>query len=172
VAAKTVDPDSFVEVGDGTEGLLLVKGPGMMSAYLADEKRTADAIRDGWYATGDIALIDEHGFIRITDRLARFSKIAGEMVPHGRVEEALIAVEGVTGVCVVGIPDESRGERLVALYTGEAEAASLAAALSASALPKLWQPKPADLRRLADLPTLGTGKLDLRRAKAIAAGAG
>ena len=172
VAVKTVDPDSFAEVADGTEGLLLVKGPGMMSAYLADEKRTADAIRDGWYVTGDIALIDEHGFIRITDRLARFSKIAGEMVPHGRVEDALIAVEGVTGVCVVGIPDESRGERLVALYTGEAEASALAAALSASTLPKLWQPKPADLRRIGELPTLGTGKLDLRRAKAIAAGAG
>jgi acyl-[acyl-carrier-protein]-phospholipid O-acyltransferase/long-chain-fatty-acid--[acyl-carrier-protein] ligase len=69
-------------------------------------------------------------------------------------------------------PTSSRGERLVALYTGEAEASVLTAALQASELPKLWQPKPADLRRLTDLPTQGTGKLDLRRAKAIAAGAG
>lgn len=170
VATKTVDPETFAEVPDGTEGLLLVKGPGMMTGYLGDPARTEAAIRDGWYVTGDIAVIDEHGFIRITDRLARFSKIAGEMVPHGRVEEALIAVPGVTAVCVVGVPDESRGERLVALYTGEAEPAELSAALAASALPKLWQPKPADIRRIGELPTLGTGKLDLKRAKAIAAG--
>jgi acyl-[acyl-carrier-protein]-phospholipid O-acyltransferase/long-chain-fatty-acid--[acyl-carrier-protein] ligase len=171
VAVKTVDSETHAEVPDGTEGLLLVKGPGMMTGYLADEKRTAEAIRDGWYATGDIAVIDEHGFIRITDRLARFSKIAGEMVPHGRIEEALIAVTGVTAVCVVGAPDESRGERLVALYTGEAEPRALVAALAASPLPKLWQPKAADIRKIGELPTLGSGKLDLRRIRALAAGA-
>ena len=169
VAVKTVDPESFAELPDGAEGLLLVKGPGMMTGYLGDAARTAEAIRNGWYATGDIAVIDEHGFIRITDRLARFSKIAGEMVPHGRIEEVIFAVSGVVSVCVVGIPDASRGERLVALYTGEAEASALAAALAACALPKLWLPKPADLRRVAELPTLGTGKVDLRRVKDLAA---
>jgi acyl-[acyl-carrier-protein]-phospholipid O-acyltransferase/long-chain-fatty-acid--[acyl-carrier-protein] ligase len=172
VAVRTVDAESWTELPDGAEGLLLVKGPGMMTGYLADEKRTADAIRGGWYSTGDIAVIDEHGFIRITDRLARFSKIAGEMVPHGRIEAAVAAVPGVTAVCVVGIPDEARGERLVALYTGEAEPGAVAAALAASELPKLWQPKPTDIRHIGELPTLGTGKVDLRKAKAIAAGAG
>ncbi len=171
VAVKTVDPESWTELPDGAEGLLLVKGPGMMTGYLGDAARTADAIRDGWYSTGDIAVIDEHGFIRLTDRLARFSKIAGEMVPHGRIEEVIAAVPGVTAACVVGIPDETRGERLVVLYTGEAETATVAAALAASPLPKLWQPKPADIRRIGELPMLGTGKLDLRKARAIAAGA-
>ena len=53
-------------------------------------KCTAEVIRDGyWYNTGDIAEIDDDGFIKITGRLSRFSKIGGEMVPHGTVEEAL-----------------------------------------------------------------------------------
>lgn len=172
VAVKTVDPESYAELPDGAEGLLLVKGPGMMSGYLGDEKRTAEAIRDGWYATGDIAVIDEQGFIRITDRLARFSKIAGEMVPHGRIEETLVAVPGVAAVCVTGVPDEARGERLVALYTGEAEPSALLTALATSPLPKLWQPKATDIRKIGAMPTLGSGKLDLRRIRALAMGTG
>ena len=74
--------------------------------------------RDGWYVTGDIATIDEDGFIRITDRLSRFSKIAGEMVPHMKVEEEIQALldEGHTAT-VVSVPDDARGERLVAFYT-------------------------------------------------------
>ena len=60
-----------------------------MQGYLGRDDLTANAIRDGWYVTGDIGLLDEDGFLKITGRLSRFSKIGGEMVPHGRVEEAL-----------------------------------------------------------------------------------
>src|SRR5262249_23635565 len=63
------------------EGLLLLNGPNRMIGYFDDPDRTREVLRDGWYVTGDIACIDEAGFIRITDRLSRFSKIAGEMVP-------------------------------------------------------------------------------------------
>ena len=72
----------------GQEGLLLVKGPNRMLGYLGEPEKTAEVLRDGWYVTGDIATIDEGGFVRITDRLSRFSKIAGEMVPHMKIEEA------------------------------------------------------------------------------------
>lgn len=69
VAAKVVDPHT----GDGPlinrDGLLLVKGPNMMSGYLNDAARTSAVMRDGWYVTGDIARIDEDGFIFITDAL-------------------------------------------------------------------------------------------------------
>ena len=72
-----------------TPGMVLVKGPNVMRGYLGRDDLTAAALRDGWYVTGDIGLVDEDGFLKITGRLSRFSKIGGEMVPHGRVEEAL-----------------------------------------------------------------------------------
>ncbi|MEQ1848110.1 MAG: AMP-binding protein, partial [Nitrospira sp.] len=89
VSVQIVDPDSYTPLPAGTPGMLLVKGPNVMNGYLGREDLTAQVIRDGWYITGDIATLDEEGFLTITDRLSRFSKIGGEMVPHGKVEEAL-----------------------------------------------------------------------------------
>ena len=67
----------------------MVKGPNVMKGYANRDDLTVEAIQDGWYVTGDIAHIDKEGFIYITGRLSRFSKIGGEMVPHLRVEEEL-----------------------------------------------------------------------------------
>jgi len=158
------------------EGLLLVKGANRMLGYLGQPERTAEAIVDGWYITGDVAAIDEEGFIRITDRLARFSKIGGEMVPHLKVEEAIYAIAGGHACAVTGIPDDQRGERLVALYTSpEIEPADLWQRLAETDLPRLWLPKRENICRVEALPVLGTGKLDLRGVKAkaleLAAGA-
>ena len=77
--------------------MLLVKGPNVMKGYLGDPARTAEVMRDGWYVTGDIAVIDADGFLRLVDRLGRFSKIGGEMVPHIRVEEAIRSCIGTGG---------------------------------------------------------------------------
>ena len=76
-------------------------------------------MRHGWYVTGDIAAIDEDGFIRITDRLSRFSKIGGEMVPHMKVEEMINEVLGSPPPAVTALPDEQRGEKLVVFYAQE-----------------------------------------------------
>jgi acyl-[acyl-carrier-protein]-phospholipid O-acyltransferase/long-chain-fatty-acid--[acyl-carrier-protein] ligase len=89
VVAKIVDRETGVLLPSEQEGLLLVKGPNRMIGYWGQPEKTVEVLRDGWYVTGDIATIDEDGFIRITDRLSRFSKIGGEMVPHVRGEEAV-----------------------------------------------------------------------------------
>ncbi len=169
VAVKVVDAATGATLAPESEGLLLVKGPSRMMGYLNDPARTAAAMRDGWYETGDIASIDGNGFIRITDRLSRFSKIGGEMVPHGRVEDAVNTILGGSRCLVTSVADDRKGERLVVLYTGaDIAPPQLWTRLIASDLPNLWLPKPSDLHRVDELPVTGTGKLDLRRAREIA----
>ncbi len=163
VAVKVVDPATGEPLGPSQEGLLLVRGANRMLGYLGEAERTAEAIRDGWYSTGDIGRIDDEGFITITDRLSRFSKIGGEMVPHLRVEEAIYQIGGDFPCAVTGVPDEQRGERLVALYTRpDLSPDDLWRALSETDLPRLWLPKRENIYRVDVLPALGTGKTDLR----------
>jgi acyl-[acyl-carrier-protein]-phospholipid O-acyltransferase / long-chain-fatty-acid--[acyl-carrier-protein] ligase len=169
VAVRVVDPDTQEPLPPNQAGLLLVKGSNRMAGYLGQPERTAEVIRDGWYVTGDIATVDDDGFVRITDRLSRFSKVAGEMVPHIRLEEALSEFLGDAPCAVTGIPDEQRGERLVALYTHpDVTPRELWERLSRTEMPPLWIPKPENIHRVEQLPLLGTGKLDLRGVKAKA----
>lgn len=169
VSARIVDPETGALREVNQEGLLLVRGANRMIGYLGQPEKTADAFMDGWYKTGDIAVMDEDGFVRITDRLARFSKIGGEMVPHGKIEETVFAmVEGIACV-VTGVPDERRGERLAMLYVSSTlEPAEIWKKLGETELPKLWIPKLTSIHRVEELPTLGTGKLDLRRVRVLA----
>ena len=169
VAARIVDPATFEPLAPNREGLLLVKGSNRMLGYLHQPERTAEVFRNGWYITGDVALMDDEGFIRITDRLSRFSKIAGEMVPHLKIEDALCEVLGDCPCVVTAISDDHRGERLVALYVNpELTPADLWQRLAATSLPRLWLPKCENLYRVEALPQFGTGKLDLRGVKALA----
>ncbi|HLY17540.1 MAG TPA: acyl-[ACP]--phospholipid O-acyltransferase [Bryobacteraceae bacterium] len=168
VAAQVVDPVTFAALGPNQPGLLLVKGSNRMLGYLGEPERTTEALHEGWYVTGDIASIDDEGFIRITDRLSRFSKIAGEMVPHLRIEDAIADVLGGASCAVTAVADDRRGERLAALYVHESDPAELWRKLSETDLPRLWIPKRENLYRVEALPQLGTGKLDLRALKARA----
>ena len=169
VAAMIVDRDTGSGPLVDQEGLLLVKGPNLMKGYLDAPEKTAEVIRGGWYVTGDIARIDDDGFIFITDRLSRFSKIGGEMVPHVRIEEAINAILGEACSVVTAVPDPARGERLIAFYTrGDVPAETLWEKLSAMELPKLWIPRRDNLLPIEAIPTLGTGKVDLRRVKDMA----
>jgi len=175
VAARIVDPVSYAPFPPNTEGLLLVKGSNRMLGYLNQPGRTAEVLRDGWYITGDIALLDDEGFLHITDRLARFSKIGGEMVPHLKLEEAILGIAGDAQCVVTGIPDEARGERLVVLYVHDTLLpVDLYQRLSETDLPRLWVPKRENFYAVEALPQLGTGKLDLRgvrnRAQELAGG--
>lgn len=169
VAARVVDRETGRPVAAGTEGLLLVKGDNLMLGYLNAPEKTREVLRDGWYVTGDIASIDEDGFIRLTDRLSRFSKIAGEMVPHVKIEETLAHILGDSPCVVTAIPDESKGERLVAFHTSKSVLPeTLWLRLCESNLPKLWIPKRENLYYLGAIPLLGTGKVDLKKVRALA----
>jgi len=169
VAAKIVDQDTGEDLGIDREGLLLVRGASLMIGYLNQPERTAEAMRNGWYATGDIAKIDNDGFIFITDRLSRFSKIGGEMVPHVRVEDAINAIFWESACVVTAIPDAAKGERLVAFYARpDVAPEQVWEGLCATDLPRLWLPRRDNLVPLDAIPTLGTGKVDLRRIKQLA----
>ncbi|HXA76708.1 MAG TPA: AMP-binding protein, partial [Candidatus Acidoferrales bacterium] len=171
VTAKVTDLDTGVELSSGKPGMLWIKGPNVMQGYLGKPELTAQVIKDGWYVTGDIAMIDEEGFIQITGRESRFSKIGGEMVPHIKVEERLHELAGVTDqrFVVTGVPDGKKGERLVVLHTlPPAELQSVLERIGESGLPNLWTPRPNQFLFVEELPHLGTGKLDLRRIREMA----
>jgi len=170
IVLRTVDPETQAAQPLNQPGLLLVRGPNVMQGYLNRPEKTAEVLQNGWYNTGDIATIDEDGFVRITDRLSRFSKIGGEMVPHIKIEEKLqeIAAAPEQVFVVTAVPDERKGERLIVLHTLGGEALKECLARFAEAdLPALWKPRPDQFRRIEALPYLGTGKLDLRRVKEL-----
>jgi acyl-[acyl-carrier-protein]-phospholipid O-acyltransferase/long-chain-fatty-acid--[acyl-carrier-protein] ligase len=175
VSARIVDVESGEDLPVGQSGMLLIAGPNVMKGYLKDPQKTAEVMRDGWYVTGDIARLDEDGFIHITDRQSRFSKIGGEMVPHGRVEEELLRQLGTSDadqlpLAVTAIPDPRKGERLVVVHGPALEKtpAQLCEGLRAAGLPNLFIPGQDSFVQIDELPVLGTGKLDLKRIKQIA----
>lgn len=171
MTVKIVDPDTHQPLSNNQPGLLLVRGPNVMRGYLGKPEKTADVLRDGWYNTGDIATVDEDGFLRVTDRLSRFSKIGGEMVPHIKVEDLLQEFAGATEqtFVVTAVPDEKKGERLIVLHTlTEQQLEDVLEKLSKSDLPALWRPRPDQFVHIETLPYLGTGKLDLRKARELA----
>ncbi|HEV2352082.1 MAG TPA: acyl-[ACP]--phospholipid O-acyltransferase [Terriglobia bacterium] len=172
ITVRVVSQETFKELGPDESGMLLVKGPSVMMGYLGEPEKTRQVVvEDGWYVTGDIARIDEDGFITITDRLSRFSKIAGEMVPHIQVEDALQKALGATEpkLVVTSVPDEQKGEKLVVLHTDlGASVDDLLKRLRESTLPKLWLPRKENFFLVQVLPMLGTGKLDLHQIKEIA----
>jgi acyl-[acyl-carrier-protein]-phospholipid O-acyltransferase/long-chain-fatty-acid--[acyl-carrier-protein] ligase len=165
MSVRIVSPETGALLPIGEAGLLLLHGPNVMRGYLGNPQKTAEVVRDGWYNTGDIAALDEDGFLEIRDRLSRFSKIGGEMVPHIKIEEKLHEIAGVTEqtFAVTGVPDESKGERLVVLHTAiESKLKDIQEKLGTAGLPNLWVPRVNQFYRVEKIPVLGTGKMDLR----------
>ncbi len=170
--SRVVDPDTFADLPAGQPGLLLVKGPSVMRGYLHNPEKTAEVLQDGWYNTGDIVRIDDDGFLTITDRLTRFSKLAGEMVSHSAVEQALHDTLPCSPdqLAVTGVSDEKKGERLLVVYCRSlGDPASFQAKVRSAPIPNLWKPDTNAWIPVDHLPTLGTGKLDLKALKDLAA---
>jgi acyl-[acyl-carrier-protein]-phospholipid O-acyltransferase/long-chain-fatty-acid--[acyl-carrier-protein] ligase len=174
VSAKTVHLETGEELSAGQEGMLLVTGPNVMKGYLHREKETAAVMRDGWYVTGDVALIDEDGFIKITGRESRFSKIGGEMVPHIAIEEAMNRIVGASEeegpkCAVTAVPDPKKGERLIVIHTRlDKTPGEICKALSESGFSNLFIPDGEAFLEVKELPVLGSGKLDLKGVKQVA----
>ena len=171
IQTRVVDPETGAPRTTGEEGLLHVKGPNVMTGYLNNPEKTADVLRDGWYNTGDIVKIDPDGFITITDRLTRFSKLAGEMVSHSAVEEALHRAVGCSPdqLAVTGVSDPKKGERLVVIHRRDLGSPEhFREAVRSLDIPNLWKPDTRAWIPVDELPTLGTGKLDLKGLKRIA----
>lgn len=177
ISARIVSPDDGVtDLPDGDDGMLLISGPNVMQGYANQAELTGKAIKDGWYSTGDIAHVDNQGFIHITGRQSRFSKIGGEMVPHIRVEEEIAKCfqEGEDDdeirVCVTAVPCEKKGERLVVLHRpSDTQPENVREKLREAGLPNLFIPSADSFYQVNEVPLLGTGKMDLKRAKELAA---
>lgn len=173
VRARAVDLDTQEVLPAGAEGMLEVTGPNVMLGYYNRPEKTAEVMHDGWYVTGDVGLVDEDGYIHITGRLSRFSKLGGEMVPHLKIEEALARAIGTAEdeltVAVTSVPDARKGERLVVLHKPLSKSPSeLCRALAEEGLPRLWIPGQDSFLEVEELPLLGTGKVDLKQLRGIA----
>ncbi len=175
LAIRVTDPGTDEELPIDRTGIIWFKGPNVFRGYLNDPKKTAEVIRDGWFRTGDVGRVDDDGFLHIEGRISRFSKIAGEMVPHETVEAAINKVLGLDNeterrIAVVGVPDEQKGEAIVLLSTlagptVEQECIDLRYKLLDEGLPSLWCPKV--ILPVKEIPVLASGKLDIKGCEAL-----
>ncbi|MBE6380209.1 MAG: hypothetical protein E7047_04700 [Lentisphaerae bacterium] len=172
IAVRIIDPESGEELGENEQGLLYCKGASVMLGYLDDEEATRKAITpDGYYNTNDIATVDRNGCIRIVGRMTRFSKIAGEMVPHEMIERRMEELAHLDNmVAVAGRPDERKGEQLVVFYDRSAEfdKSELLKKMRESGLPNLWIPRADAFFAVEAIPMLGNGKKDLKKIQQMA----
>jgi acyl-[acyl-carrier-protein]-phospholipid O-acyltransferase / long-chain-fatty-acid--[acyl-carrier-protein] ligase len=153
-------------------GRLWVRGPNIMRGYLNPEANEKFLAGGGWYDTGDIANVDEDGFLHILGRLKRFAKVSGEMVSLTAAEEALAGAFPQYGlrfqIAVLARPDADRGEALVAVSNDQKlQLDEIRAAIKAKGLSNLYVPK--ELKYVRDIPKLGTGKVNHRELQKVIA---
>jgi acyl-[acyl-carrier-protein]-phospholipid O-acyltransferase/long-chain-fatty-acid--[acyl-carrier-protein] ligase len=151
--------DARLEPVEGIRGggKLVIRGPNVMAGYLTEAG--IEAMKDGWYDTGDIVSLDEEGWVRILGRAKRFAKIGGEMVSLAAVEELAAGAWPESRHAVVTLVDPKKGERLVLMTDRQdAEASTLLAHIKALGAPELAAPR--KIIRVNELPVLGSGKID------------
>jgi malonyl-CoA/methylmalonyl-CoA synthetase len=147
---------------DETFGEVAVRGPNLFSGYLNRPDATAEAMRDGWFLTGDLATRSDDGYLRIVGRRSiDLIKSGGYKVGAGEVETALLGHPGVDEVAVVGAPDPDLGERIVAfVVTGNGGSPPAAEELVDHVASELAPHKrPREVRFVDSLPRNAMGKL-------------
>jgi O-succinylbenzoic acid--CoA ligase len=139
------------------DGQVLVSGPVLFDGYDGEPDRTAEVLRDGWFRTADLGLLDDDGRLHVTGRVDDMVISGGVKVPAGAVERMLAEHPAVDRAAVVGVPDPEWGERVVAVVETRDGAVTLDE-LRDLVTPRQWAPR----RMLAvhDLPLLANGKLD------------
>ncbi len=162
--ARLTDPDSGEVLPFNSVGILNLKGPNIFKGYLNQPEENAKRLRDGWLLTGDLASLDDDGFVYIKGRLSRFSKIGGEMVPHAGVEDSIVKVLGLQDsevplIAIGSRVDEAKGEALVLLSAVDIDMPKLRRLLTEAGLPNLWIPK--HVVKVDSIPILGSGKMNL-----------
>jgi acyl-[acyl-carrier-protein]-phospholipid O-acyltransferase/long-chain-fatty-acid--[acyl-carrier-protein] ligase len=169
---RIVDPVSMEPLATNQDGLILIGGVQVMKGYLNDPERTSEAVveLDGqrWYKTGDKGHLDDDGFLTIVDRYSRFAKLGGEMISLSAVEEQVRHAIGEPELelCAVNLPDAKKGERVVLLLEQGQDADAVRAKLLAADISPLLIP--AEIRSVAAVPKLGSGKTDFAAAKQLA----
>jgi len=169
--ACVISPETKQMLPIGEEGLLCLKGANVFGGYLDMPEENKSKFKDGWLVTGDIAKLDTDGFIYIKGRLSRFSKIAGEMVPHTSIEDEIIKILNLQdsetlAVAIAAREDENKGECLVLVSTLDIDMQELRKKLSGSGMSNLWIPRV--IKKVDKIPVLGTGKLDIAAVQKIA----
>ncbi len=169
-AIRITHPETGAPLSLHDTGMLWIKGANIFSGYLNDPVRSAEVLHDGWFRTGDLARMDDDGFLFIEGRLSRFSKIGGEMVPHETLESAIsetmeIDPSGDRKIAIGAVPDEVKGEAIILLTTVPIDATVLRKKLSDAGIPNLWIPK--TISQIEKIPILSTGKLDLAGVKEL-----
>jgi long-chain acyl-CoA synthetase len=166
-AAKIVsrdDPEAEVEPGE--EGELAVRGPQVFRGYWKRPEETAAVLRDGWFHTGDVAVMDERGFFSIVDRIKELIITGGFNVSPSEVEEAVLALEGVADAAAVGLPDPHSGEKVVVAVVMHPGAQFDAARMRASLRDGLAAYKvPREIVQLDELPRNLIGKVLRKKVK-------
>jgi len=165
IECKTINPETRCDQSLGKSGLLCFRGPNIFNGYLDEIEKTNEVLTDdGWLITGDLGYIDHEGFLYIEGRLSRFSKIGGEMVPHGTVEDEVRKIldpnrDENFGLVIIGQPDESKGEQLILVIDKEINFPELRKKLTLKGIPNLWIPK--KVKKIQEIPVLPTGKTDI-----------
>ncbi len=175
IAIKITSPATEQDIPIDQQGIIWFKGSNVFPGYLNEPKKSAEVLQDDWFRTGDVGRIDDDGFLYIEGRISRFSKIAGEMVPHEAIEAAVNKVLGLDGeserrIAVVGVPDEQKGEAILLLSTIsgqslEQECIDLRYKLLDEGLSSLWCPR--TILPVTEIPVLASGKLDIKGCEAL-----
>ncbi|MEM6886282.1 MAG: AMP-binding protein [Verrucomicrobiota bacterium] len=168
VRVKSVETGEALGLNES--GMLWFGGANVFRGYLNNPQKNAEVLQDGWYVSGDVGRLDPNGFLYIEGRVSRFSKIGGEMVPHGTVENQLIELlQEQLGqevhVAIFGKADEAKGESLVALVDTEIDTTALRTLFQQKGLPNLYWPK--KFIQVESLPALASGKLDLKACQEV-----
>jgi fatty-acyl-CoA synthase len=121
VETRVVD-DAMRDVKPGEVGEIVHRSPHLMIGYFKDDTRTAEAFRGGWFHSGDLATVDDEGYISVVDRKKDMIKTGGENVASREVEEAIYWLDGVSEVAVIGVPHPHWVEAVVAVVVPKAGA--------------------------------------------------